>query len=145
VLLPVSIVLERYRSHQFPSQDTRGSHEEQEKENANSVIKGRLIVVESVGVGIGVGELVKRSVEGTSMDIETSVDISVKGRSTCRITDRNICRYFHWRWKDSETRVDNSMCKIVGEGVGASVDIGVGASVVQRGVQWIQLYYSVDY
>jgi hypothetical protein len=44
------------------------------------VIKGGLIVVESVSIGINVGELVKRSMKRTSMGVGTSVDISVGSR-----------------------------------------------------------------
>jgi hypothetical protein len=62
VSLPVSIVPKGHGPHCFPSQYTRGSHEEQEKGSAdgNGVVKGGSVVAG----GVGVGELVGESVGG---------------------------------------------------------------------------------
>jgi hypothetical protein len=71
VPLSVLIVPKGHRLHRFPSQDTRRSHEEQEKGGAdgNGVVKGGSVVAGGVGVrelvgvsvgrtGVGVGALV---------------------------------------------------------------------------------------
>jgi hypothetical protein len=71
VPLPVSIVPEGHGPHWPPSQDTRGSHEEQEKGGADGdgVIKGGSVVAG----GVGVEEMVGVSVGGTGVGMETLV------------------------------------------------------------------------
>jgi hypothetical protein len=73
----VSIVPKEHGPHCFTSQDTQKSHKEQEKGGAdgNGVVKGGSVVAG----GIGIGELVGESVEGTGVEVGVGTLVGIGG------------------------------------------------------------------